>query len=359
MPYTIPIGPYHPALEEPYKINVTCAGENVQDVDISIGFNFRAIELLAQRRNYIQDIVLVERVCGICSNVHTMTYCMAVESIAGIVIPPRAGYIRVILAELERLHSHLLWSGVAAELIGFQTMFMEIFALRESVMDVLEAISGNRVNYAMNSIGGVNRDITNTDDILTSIHQIRQGIEKLVIPIFTTNATVKARTAGVGVLTREDALAYGTVGPTARASGLELDLRCDLPYAAYGELGVKRVVETAGDVQARVVVRALEMLESIRLIEKALQELPTGPIRIADHFPAMPVGEAAARAEAPRGEVIYYIASDSSDIPQRVKIRTPTYANMPSVRAMSKNQQLADMPLIQASIDPCYSCTDR
>jgi ech hydrogenase subunit E len=359
MPYIIPIGPYHPALEEPYKINISCQGETVTDVDIVIGFNFRSIELLAQRRNYIQDLTLVERVCGICSNVHTLTFCMAVESIAGIELPARAGYIRVIVAELERLHSHLLWSGVAAELIGFQTMFMEIFALRELVMDVLEAISGNRVNYAMNCIGGVNRDLTDPEAILSAIRQIRQGIEKVVIPIFTTDATVKARTAGVGVLTREDALAYGTVGPTARASGLDLDLRCDLPYAAYGELEVRRIVETAGDVRARVVVRALEMLESIRLIEKALQALPPGPIRIADRFPVIPIGEATARAEAPRGEVIYYLASDGSDVPQRVKIRTPTFANMPSVRAMSVGQQLADMPLIQASIDPCYSCTDR
>ena len=270
MTYTIPIGPYHPALEEPYKINVTCEGENVRDVDIAIGFNFRAIELLAQRRNYLQDITLVERVCGICSNVHTMAYCMTAEAVAGIQIPARAGYIRVILAELERLHSHLLWSGVAAELIGYQTMFMEIFALRETVMDVLEAISGNRVNYAMNAIGGVNRDITNPDDILTAIRKIQQAIEKLVIPIFTTDATVKARTAGVGILTREEALIYGTVGPTARASGLEMDVRCDQPYAAYGDLDVKCIVEQAGDVQARVVVRALEMLESVRLIEKAL-----------------------------------------------------------------------------------------
>jgi len=244
-------------------------------------------------------------------------------------------------------------------LIGFQTMFMEIFALRESVMDVLEAISGNRVNYAMNAIGGVNRDITNPEDILSAVRTIQKTLEKLVIPIFTTDATVKARTAGVGILTKEDALTYGTVGPTARASGLETDIRCDQPYAAYGELEVKPVVETAGDVRARVVVRALEMLESVRLIEKALQALPAGALRIADRFPLIPIGEATARAEAPRGEVFYYIASDGSDIPQRVKIRTPTYANMPSVKAMSRNQQLADMPLIQASIDPCYSCTDR
>ena len=359
MPYTIPIGPYHPALEEPYKINVICEGENVKDVDIAIGFNFRAIELLAQRRNYIQDITLVERVCGICSNVHTLTFCMTAEAIAGIQIPARAAYIRVIIAELERLHSHLLWSGVAAELIGFQTMFMEIFALRESVMDVLEAISGNRVNYAMNSIGGVNRDITDPAGILTAVRGIQTALEKLVIPIFTTDPTVKARTAGVGILTREEALSYGAVGPTARASGLETDIRCDFPYAAYGDLDVKRIVLPAGDVQARVVVRALEMLESVRLIEKALHDLPSGPIHVPEMFPVIPTGEATARSEAPRGEVFYYIASDGSDTPRRVKIRTPTYANMPSVAAMSKNQQLADMPLIQASIDPCYSCTDR
>jgi ech hydrogenase subunit E len=359
MPYTIPIGPYHPALEEPYKINVSCQGENVQDVSIEIGFNFRSIELLAQRRNYIQDITLVERVCGICSNVHTMTFCMAAESIAGIDLPARANYIRVILAELERLHSHLLWSGVAAELIGFQTIFMEVFALRELVMDVLEAISGNRVNYAMNCIGGVNRDITDPDAILNAVRQIRQGIETVIIPIFTTDRTVQARTAGVGVLTRQDALAYGVLGPTARASGIALDLRNDLPYAAYGELEVKTIIETAGDVRARVVVRALEMLESVRLIEKALKTLPAGPICSSSRFPVIPLGEATARAEAPRGEVIYYVASDGSDIPQRVKIRTPTFMNMPSVRAMSVGQQLADMPLIQASIDPCYSCTDR
>ncbi|MEW5959898.1 MAG: nickel-dependent hydrogenase large subunit [Chloroflexota bacterium] len=359
MSYTIPIGPYHPALEEPYKINVSCQGEAVQHVDIEIGFNFRSIELLAQRRNYIQVLTLVERVCGICSNVHTLTLCMAAEAIAGLDLPARAGYIRVVVAELERLHSHLLWAGVAAELIGFQTMFMEIFALRELVMDVLEAISGNRVNYAMNCIGGVNRDLTDPEAILNAVRQLRRGIERVIIPIFTTDPTVKARTAGVGVLSRADALAYGAVGPTARASGVAFDLRSDLPYATYAELEFKMIVESAGDVRARVVVRALEMLESIRLIERALQTMPSGPIRLAERWPVIPPGEATARVEAPRGEVLYYLAADGSDIPQRVKIRTPTFVNMPSVQAMSIGQQLADMPLIQASIDPCYSCTDR
>ncbi|NMB90849.1 MAG: hypothetical protein GYA17_21010, partial [Chloroflexi bacterium] len=159
MTYRIPIGPYHPALEEPYKIELVCEGETIRDAELKVGYNFRGIEYLAERRNYIQDIALVERVCGICSNVHTLSFCQCVERLAGIQVPQQAVYVRTVVAELERLHSHILWAGVAAEIIGFQTMFMRCFALREQVMDVLEAISGNRVNYAINRVGGVNRTI--------------------------------------------------------------------------------------------------------------------------------------------------------------------------------------------------------
>src|SRR5512133_1097507 len=259
MPYVLPIGPYHPALEEPYKLQLTCTGEIVEKVDIEIGFILRSIELLAQRRNYIQDLVLVEHVCGICSNVHAMCFAMAAERIAAIQIPARAAYIRTIVSELERLHSHLLWAGIGAEDIGFRTLFMEIYQLREKVMDILEAISGNRVNYGMICIGGVNRDIADSDMIMAGMKAVRQALEKAVIPIFTQNATVKARTQGIGRLTREDALRYSAVGPVARASGIAEDIRQDFPYAAYEELGFKLVSTGEGDVQARLVVRALEM----------------------------------------------------------------------------------------------------
>lgn len=359
MPFRVPIGPYHPALEEPYKLSIHCKGEIIEDVDIEVGFVHRAIELLAQRRNYIQDLVLVERVCGICSNIHTLSFSMAAEQIAGIVVPDRARYIRTVIAELERLHSHLLWAGVGSEDIGFQTMFMEIFALREKVMDVLENISGNRVNYAMNCIGGVNRDIPDIDGVLKAVREIRAGIEKTVIPIFTTNRTIIGRTRGVGLLSRADAIAYGVVGPIARSSGLAMDVRQDFPYAAYKELGFKIVTQDSCDVQARVVVRALEMLESCRLIEKALLELPGGPIRPLTPITVIPAGETMARVEAPRGEVVYYLKSDGSDTPVRVKIRTPSDLNIPSIRSMVKGQVLGDMAIIQASVDPCCSCTDR
>jgi ech hydrogenase subunit E len=359
MPFRIPIGPYHPALEEPYKLSVFSTGEIVDDVEIEVGFAHRAIELLAQRRNYIQDLVLVERVCGICSNIHTLSLCQAAEHIAGIQVPERARYIRTILAELERLHSHLLWAGVGSEDIGFQTMFMEIYALREKVMDVLEIISGNRVNYSMNCIGGVNRDIPDAGVVLDAIRGLRAGIEKVIIPIFITDRTIIGRTKGVGLLTHEDAIAYGVVGPIARASGLAMDVREDFPYAAYEELGFQIVTKETCDVQARVVVRALEMLESCRLIEKALHELPGGPIHLTEPVTTIPAGETVMRVEAPRGELVYYLKSDGSDTPVRVKIRTPSDVNIPAVRAMVRGQALGDMAIIQASIDPCVSCTDR
>jgi Ni,Fe-hydrogenase III large subunit len=358
MSYTIPIGPYHPALEEPYKIEVTCEGELVQDAVLHIGFNFRGVEWLAERRNYIQDIALMERVCGICSNVHTLTFCMAVERLAGLAVPERARYIRVIVAELERLHSHILWAGVAAEVMGFQTLFMRCFALREQVMDVLEAISGNRVNYAMNCIGGVNRDVADPERLLAAVYVIEQEVTRTLIPIFTTDPTVRARCAGVGVLTREQAVAWGAVGPTARASGMAQDMRRVTPYAAYDRLAFEVPLETSGDVLARIVVRALEVVESCHIIQQAVRQMPPGPIHGPD-FVEVPPGEALARVEAPRGEVFYYVASDGSDVPVRVKVRTPSFANMPSVRLMVQGASLADVPLIQASIDPCYSCTDR
>ena len=359
MPYRIPIGPFHPALEEPYKLRVSCKGETIDAVAIEIGFSFRAIELLAQRRNYVQGLILVEHVCGLCSNVHALTYAMAAEALAGIQVPDRARYIRVIVAELERLHSHLLWSGVAAEDMGFQTMFMEVFALRERVMDVLELISGNRVHYAMNCIGGVTRDLEDVEATVAAVRETRRRLEEDVVPVFTKNLTARARTVGVGVLTSEEAVRRGVVGPTARASGVDADVRRDMPYAAYDELGVQVVTASEGDVRARLVVRALEMVESVRLIEKALGRLPGGPIRAADGFPIVPPGETTARAEAPRGELFYYLQSDGSDTPRRVKIRTPSFVNIPAIESMSVGQHLADLPLIQASVDPCCSCTDR
>jgi Ni,Fe-hydrogenase III large subunit len=354
------MGPYHPGLEEPYKLDMICEGETVQDVNLKIGFNFRGIEHLAETRNYIQVIALMERVCGICSNVHTLTLCQAMEQLTNLTPPPRAKYIRTIVAELERLHSHVLWAGIAAKLMGFKTMFMTCFELREKVMDILQAISGNRVNYAMNCIGGVNRDISDPAAILVMVEALEKEMVKKVIPIFTTSSTARSRCAGVGVLTMEKAISCGVVGPTARASGLPQDMRRAAPYAAYAELDFDVPVQPEGDVRARLLVRALEIMESCKILRQALAKIPPGEVQAGDGKFNFTTGTATSRIEGPRGEVIYSVSwKQGSRTPARVHVRTPTFANMPSVRWMMQGARLADTPLIQASIDPCYSCTDR
>jgi Ni,Fe-hydrogenase III large subunit len=362
MSFRIPIGPYHPALEEPYKLELVCDGETVTDAVMNVGFNFRGIEYLAERRNYLQGITLVERVCGICSNVHSLSFCQAVEQLNGAEPPERALYIRVVLAELERLHSHFLWSGVAAKLIGFKTVFMACFTLREKVMDALSAISGNRVNYGMNRIGGVNRDIADPQAVLNILDEMERDITRTIIPLFLEDKTVASRCKGVGILTNEWAKSMGAVGPLARASGVPQDMRKAAPYAAYDRFKFNVPVETAGDVQARLVVHALEMVESCRILRQALTSLPEGPFHSTTPTAArfkVPAGTAISRVEAPRGEVLYQMVSNGTEIPQRVRVRTPTFMNMATVRFTVMGQELADSPLIQASCDPCYSCTDR
>jgi Ni,Fe-hydrogenase III large subunit len=360
MSYKIPMGPYHPALEEPYKLDLICEGETVRDAKLHIGFNFRGIEHLAETRNYIQVIALMERVCGICSNIHTLSICQAMERLTGLTPPPRALYIRVVVAELERLHSHVLWAGIAAKLMGFKTMFMTCIELREKVMDVLQAISGNRVNYSMNRIGGVNRDITDPHAVLKMVEAIEAEMARTVIPIFTTSSTARSRCAGIGVLTHKKAISCGVVGPTARASGLSQDLRRDAPYAAYSEMEFDVPVQPGGDVKARLLVRALEIMESCKILRQALNKMPPGKINTGDAKIAFSAGTATSRVEAPRGEVMYSVSwKQGARNPSRVHVRTPTFANMPAVRWMVIGARLADTPLIQASVDPCYSCTDR
>jgi Ni,Fe-hydrogenase III large subunit len=247
--------------------------------------------------------------------------------------------------------------------MGFKTMFMTCFELREKVMDVLQAISGNRVNYSMNCVGGVNRDIEDSQAILKMVEALEHEMARTVIPIFTTSSTARSRCADIGVLTHERAISCGVVGPTARASGLPQDLRRAAPYAAYAEMEFDVPVQPDGDVRARLLVRALEIMESCRILRQALAKLPPGELHTGDgkfDFTHLVTTTSTSRVEAPRGEVMYSVSwKEGSRNPSRVHVRTPTFVNMPAIRWMVKGARLADTPLIQASIDPCYSCTDR
>lgn len=361
MSYTIPIGPYHPALEEPIHARLTVDGEQITDAQVFVGYNHRGIEKLAQERNFIQTLVLVERVCGICSHSHSLTYALCIEHIAGMEVPKRGQYIRVIVEELERIHSHLLWLGIACHIVGHDSMFMQCWNDRERTMDTLEAITGNRVNYAMNTIGGARRDLD--DDKRRYILEAMDDLEQKMGPIthyLTTDKTLAMRTKGVGVLTTEDAIRLGAVGPHARASGVDMDVRRDAPYSSYEDFEFAVPVQQSCDVYARVVVRVQEIYESIKIIRQAVDNLPEGPINLGTKkMPKVPAGEFVARHEAPRGHLVYKVVTDGSQNNYRLSLHVPTFKNAPTVPVMLKGNTVADAGLIVASIDPCFSCLDR
>ena len=357
--FIIPIGPQHPALKEFEYFELRVDGEEIIDVSVRLGYNHRGIEKAIESRTYTQNLYLIERICGICSHAHTTCYCQAIEELLGVTIPDRARYIRTIVAELERIHSHLLWLGIAAHEIGFDTLFMYIWADREIVMDLLELISGNRVNYAMNTIGGVTRDMS--PELLDNI---REGIAKLESrarfykDLCVEEGSVMQRVVGVGVLQPEDALHLCAVGPTLRACGIANDLRKDDPYAAYDAVSFNVITYDGCDVASRMFVRIDELIESVRVIDQCLHCMPLGPHKVKV-VRKVPSGEVVSRVEAPRGELIHYARSNGTDQPERYKVRAPTLANMPALRKMLVGGYIADVPIVIAGIDPCFGCLDR
>jgi NADH-quinone oxidoreductase subunit D len=355
----IPIGPQHPALKEPESFMVALRGEKIAGFSARLGYNHRGIEKACEERTYIQDVYLTERICGICSHAHSTAFVQAVEEIAGLDVPKRALYIRTLIGELERIHSHLLWLGVAGHEIGFDTLLMYTWRDREIVMDILAATTGNRVNYGMNAIGGVRRDITAAQgrDILKDVDKLEERT-KYYMEIASKETTVIKRLSGVGTLSNKDAVRLGAMGPTARASGVDRDTRRDDPYAAYGELDFKVIIDNHNDVYGRTIVRLGELMESYKMIRQVVKNLPEGPIAVKAPR-KIPPGEAVSRYEAPRGENMHYVKSNGTEKPERVKVRPPTLANIQTVAKMLENRQLADVPIVIAAIDPCFSCTDR
>lgn len=357
--FIVPIGPQHPALKEPGHFEFAVEGETVVDAKVRLGYAHRGIEKATEGRNWTQNLYLLERVCGICSHIHAMTYALAVEKLAGVTAPPRAQAIRLLVAELERIHSHLLWLGVAAHEAGFDTLFMYSWRDRETVMDLLESIAGNRVHYSANLLGGVKCDVSED-----AANRIREGVHFLeeriyhYLEVVTTDRVFVKRARGVGITTQEQAEALGVTGPVARASNVARDLRVDAPYAAYDLFPVKMYVASAGDLEARFKVRLYEMIESVRLICEVLDHMPESELTV--RMPRkIKAGEAIMRVEAPRGELFYYVKSAGGETPERVKVRTPTLANIASVAVLTLGSQLADVPMILVGVDPCFSCNDR
>ncbi len=353
------IRPQQPALIEPEKFSVTVEGETVTKVEPRIGYVHRGIEKAAESRTYVQDVYLVERVCGICNGPHAWTFSGAVEKIMNVDVPRRAQYIRVITLELNRIHSHLLVLGHAGLEIGYETLFQYFWRDREPIMDLIELTCGNRVYESMITMGGVRRDLKDADT--PRIKGVLEGLRKQIPfykQLYENEPTIKARMKGVGVLSREDAINLGVVGPVARASGYAIDVRKDVPYEVYDEIPFKEIVYTEGDTWARMNVRMDEVEESINIIECALDNMPNGPIKVNVPREIIP-GEAVNACEAPRGELFYYVKSNGTEMPDRVKVRTPTFANLPSFLKTAIGESIADVPANFVSLDPCFSCTDR
>lgn len=357
----IPMGPFFPSLEEPSYFRLFVEGEQIVGCDYRGFYNHRAIEKLGESvLTYDKLPFVAERICGICGFIHSTCVCQAVEKAAGIEVPPRARYIRTVMLELERLHSHLLWLGIAAHIIGFETVLMQSWRIREPIMWLSEEISGNRKTYGMNCVGGLRRDIS--PEVAAKVCEALDPMEREVLAVrkaIAGDTTLRARTEGVGLLSKELAQQVAVVGPPARASGVAIDARIDHPYAAYSEVPPHVCVQQDGDVWSRIVVRLDEIEESIRMIRAALHAMPGGPIRaqITEEVPPGRIGISV--VEAPRGEAVHFVLTGDDNRAYRWRVRAPTYPNLQAVPGMVTGATIADVPITVGSLDPCFSCTER
>jgi Ni,Fe-hydrogenase III large subunit/Ni,Fe-hydrogenase III component G len=358
----IPVGPFHVSLHEPEHFAVYVDGETIKGCDYRGFMTHRGIEKLCQTQVSYNEVPFVaERICGICGSVHAVCYAQAVEAAAGLRISRRAEYIRTVMLEIERLHSHLLWLGIAGHLIGFDTVFMQAWRVREKIMWLAERITGNRKTYGMVLIGGVRRDIT--PEIRSEIEGLLATLEKEVLVLKNSvigDTAIHRRTKGVGYLSKEETARWSLIGPVARARGLRLDVRKDHPYAAYDDLAFDVPVVDSGDVWGTLVVRVLEIFESISILRQALAKMPAdGPLLAEVPEALPPLRHGLSMVEAPRGEAVHYVITGEENRPERWRVRAPTYANLQAVPLMLLDNQFGDFPIILGQIDPCFSCTDR
>ncbi|HDD40022.1 MAG TPA: NADH dehydrogenase subunit [Nitrososphaeria archaeon] len=366
MSFEVPIGPQHPIHVEPLMLRLKVEGELIIDVDVDVSYIHRGIEKGLEVRTYLQGLYLAERICGICNCAHSLCYCLNVEQLLGKEVPPRANYLRIIVEELSRIHSHLLWIGHYFHTLGFETLFMYFWRDRERIMDMIELITGNRVITSYNVIGGVRRDITPEIEskLRKTIEYVRERMN-YYDKVIDSEPSLLGRLQGVGVLKPADAISLGTVGPHLRASGIKHDVRLDDPYSGHDEVPFNVVTYDTCDCYARVKVRMGEVLESLNMISYALDNLPSGDYRLKiPPFFKAPEGESLSRVEAPRGELVHYSISNGGMNPYRYKVRTPTLANLLSVAVMLKSKgdyevYIADVPAILGGIDPCICCTAR
>jgi len=356
----IAIGPFHPELEESIYFKIQANNDKVvTNVELINGFIHRGIEALTTQKNFMQNLILTERVCSLCSNSHPFAYALAVEKIAGVKVPPRAEALRVVAEEVKRAASNLFNLAMMSHLIHHHDLMRETMQTRELIQDLKEIIWGNRMDMSANTLTGVKYDLD--DEKIELMLKIIEKFEpklKLLIEQYENDEMVKNRTVGVGILSKEDAQKLGVTGPVARGSGINNDVRVKAPYALYKELKPKVTLRDTGDVHARAMCRLGDIAEAVRMIKDVVSNLPKGAV-ICEKRPHIPAGEATVRIEAPRGELIYYLKTDGTQKPVRMHWKVPTYTNWEALKVMILGNKVSDVTLILNSIDPCISCTER
>ena len=353
----LPIGPIHPSLKEPLRLKLKTQGEKVLSAEIDYGYVHRGIERIMKGKTWQKGIYLSERVCGICSYIHTQTFAETFESIAGERAPLRAQFLRVLTNELDRIQSHLLANSTYFKAIEHETLFMYMLYLREPVMDAIELLTGNRVNMGWNVVGGVRMDVkqTHMDSIMKIMLKLESEFERYV-EMFEKGPLVGLRSHDVGKMTRDEAIKARAVGPVGRASGLEHDLR-ENHHTYKDHLDLKVIWRKEGDNFARNMNRFDEITQSINLIKQVIENLPEGDIRKKIDIPA---GYGDWRNEAPRGEVTYTIETNGNLI-KNISIRTPSIMNIDACAKYMFNDvaTVSDAVATYASVDPCIACTER
>ncbi len=358
--YEIPLGAQHVSLLEPLHFKFTTENEKIIDTTANVFYVHRGIEeACCSKFKFRQVSFVVGRVCGLCSISHSTAYSQVAEKLVKIEIPRRAKYLRMLVIELDRIHSHMLCLSHVAENAGFEALFMKTMQYREFVMEMLEAVCGNRIQYDFSIVGGVARDLKPqvSKMILERLKKFKPQLDELV-DIFSNNWTLALKSKGAGAITKEDALRLDVVGPFARATGLAIDVRNETEdLLPWKEVGFEIVTKIGGDVHVRNLVRLHELYISMRIIENVIAGLPES--ELVTETKAFPDGEAVIRLEAPRGELFYYAKGNKTQILERLKIKAPTFSNIPAMIEAFKGNEYGSAPAIIASYDPCLSCTSR
>jgi len=382
------MGPQHPSTHGVLRLVLELKGERIVGADAVIGYVHRGVEKLAEHRKYMQILPVFDRVDYVSSNSNELGFVLAVEKLLGIEdkIPERAQYLRVIMAELTRISSHLIWLGTHALELGAMSVFLYAFREREKILDLFEEIAGGRLHTGYMRIGGVAHDTT--EKFLDELNEFLEFFPSKVDEyetLLTGNRIWKSRTTGVGVIDKETAINWGITGPALRATGCDYDVRKYYPYCVYDKLNFEVPAYHNGDVYDRYRVRMFEMRESVKIIKQCLEKMPEGSVQIEErevvlppkeevyntivgliqHFEVViqgikpPEGEVYAAVEGPRGELGYYIVSDGSNKPYRLRIRPPSFINIAIMPELLKNHYVADVISIVGSLDPLMGEVDR